>query len=120
MKKPEKIHDQTSCMAALNAMSDSFYVIGGKWKLRIIISLKNGNKRFNEIQRSIPGLSAKVLSGELKDLEANGLIQRVVHNETPVVVEYLPTSYSDTLEPVLNSLVAWGENHREKIRNGEF
>lgn len=120
MKNSEKVHDQQSCKAALNAMSDSFYVIGGKWKLRIIISLRSGHTRFNEIQRSIPGLSAKVLSGELKDLEANGLIERKVYAETPVVVEYVITPYSDTLEPVLEALINWGEQHRNKLREGAF
>lgn len=108
-------HD--TCQQKLNAVGDAMYVIGGKWKLRIIIAIKEGHKRFNELQRTINGISAKVLSGELKDLELNGLVTRNVQTGTPVVVEYELTPYSDTLSEVLRSLSNWGEQHREKIRS---
>lgn len=106
-----------ACQQKLNAVGDAMYVIGGKWKLRIIIAIKEGHKRFNELQRTINGISAKVLSSELKDLELNGFIKRTVQTGTPVIVEYELTGYSDTLQDVLNSLSAWGEMHREKIRS---
>jgi len=103
--------------ATLNAVADALYVIGGKWKLRIIVALKDGNKRFNEMQRLIEGISAKVLSTELKDLELNGFIRRNVFTGTPVVVEYELTEYADTLGDVLQALSEWGTLHREKVRN---
>ena len=105
------------CKATLNAVADALYVIGGKWKLRIIVALKDGNKRFNEMQRLIEGISAKVLSTELKDLELNGFIHRNVFTGTPVVVEYELTEYADTLGDVLQALSEWGTLHREKVRN---
>ena len=105
------------CKATLNAVADALYVIGGKWKLRIIVALKDGNKRFNEMQRLIEGISAKVLSTELKDLELNGFIRRNVFTGTPVVVEYELTEYADTLGDVLQALSEWGARHREKVRN---
>ena len=105
------------CKATLNAVADALYVIGGKWKLRIIVALKDGNKRFNEMQRLIEGISAKVLSSELKDLELNGFIRRNVFTGTPVVVEYELTEYADTLGDVLQALSEWGARHREKVRN---
>jgi DNA-binding HxlR family transcriptional regulator len=105
------------CKATLNAVADALYVIGGKWKLRIIVALKDGNKRFNEMQRLIEGISAKVLSTELKDLELNGFIRRNVFTGTPVVVEYELTEYADTLGDVLQALSEWGAIHREKVRN---
>ena len=105
------------CQQKLSAVGDALYVIGGKWKLRIIIALNEGNHRFNELQRVIEGISAKVLSQELKDLELNGFVQRKVHDTTPVVVEYLPTDYTTSLKKVLESLSEWGEMHREKLRN---
>ena len=105
------------CKATLNAVADALYVIGGKWKLRIIVALKDGNKRFNEMQRLIEGISAKVLSTELKDLELNGFIRRNVFTGTPVVVEYELTQYADTLGDVLQALSEWGALHREKVRN---
>src|SRR5687768_15532644 len=92
------------CKATLNSIADALHVIGGKWKLRIIVSLKEGNRRFNDMQRHIDGISAKVLSAELKDLELNGFIRRTVFTGTPVVVEYALTAYADTLEHVLHAL----------------
>lgn len=105
-----------SCQNHLTAVGDALYVIGGKWKLRIIIALKDGHNRFNDLQRTITGISAKVLSTELKDLEMNGFVKRNVNTGTPVVVEYELTGYSDTLHEVLSALGNWGTMHREKIR----
>ncbi len=104
------------CKATLNSIADALHVIGGKWKLRIIVSLKEGNRRFNEMQRHIDGISAKVLSAELKDLELNGFIRRKVFTGTPVVVEYELTPYADTLEDVLHALSQWGAMHKEEVR----
>jgi DNA-binding HxlR family transcriptional regulator len=108
---------EKECTKSLAAVGDALYVIGGKWKLRIIIALReDGSKRFNELQRRIMGISAKVLSNELKDLELNGFVKRNVYPQTPVVVEYELTSYSDTLNEVLHSLSTWGAKHLDKIR----
>lgn len=101
----------------LKSVSDALYAIGGKWKLQIIIALFNGNKRFNELQRTVTGISARVLSNELKDLEQNGFVKRKVDAETfPVLVEYELNSYSFSLEEVVNALSKWGINHREHIK----
>lgn len=107
---------EAQCKATLNSVADALYVIGGKWKLRIIVALKDGNKRFNEMQRLIDGISAKVLSSELKDLELNGFVRRNVFTGTPVVVEYELTDYADTLGDVLQTLSEWGAMHKEKVR----
>jgi len=107
---------EAQCKATLNSVADALYVIGGKWKLRIIVALKDGTKRFNEMQRLIDGISAKVLSTELKDLELNGFIRRNVFTGTPVVVEYELTDYADTLGDVLQTLSEWGAMHKEKVR----
>ncbi len=112
-----QIHSKEECTRALNGIGDALYVIGGKWKLRIIIGLIEGNKRFNELQRTIKGISARVLSHELKELELNGFIKRNVYTQTPVIVEYELTSYSETLENVLTALSEWGIMHREKLRS---
>lgn len=109
----EKKHDV--CLAQLTAVRDTLDVIGGKWKLLIIISIGSGNKRFREIERSIPKISSKVLADELKDLEQHDLIIRTVYDESPVLIEYTLTPYSDTLTDVLDSLVKWGANHRKRI-----
>jgi DNA-binding HxlR family transcriptional regulator len=105
------------CTSALGAVGDALYVIGGKWKLRILIALSEGPKRFNELQRLVTGISARVLSNELKDLELNGFVTRTVHENTiPTGVEYERTDYADTLQDVVNALHDWGAMHRKKIR----
>jgi DNA-binding HxlR family transcriptional regulator len=112
-----KIETQEQCTRALTGIGDALYVVGGKWKLRVVIALKGGNKRFNELQRTITGISARVLSHELRELEINGFIKRNVFTQTPVIVEYELTEYSDTLGPVLTALSEWGIMHRDKIRS---
>ena len=112
----EERPSEVQCKAMLNSVADALYVIGGKWKLRIIVALKEGTKRFNEMQRLIDGISAKVLSTELKDLELNGFVRRNVFTGTPVVVEYELTEYAETLDDVLQTLSECGAMHREKVR----
>jgi DNA-binding HxlR family transcriptional regulator len=109
---------EAQCRATLTSIADALYVIGGKWKLRIIVAMKEGNKRFNEMQRTIEGISAKVLSAELKDLELNGFVTRKVYTGTPVVVEYELTDYCETLNDVLHTLSEWGAMHKETVKKG--
>jgi DNA-binding HxlR family transcriptional regulator len=116
LKMDKEIISEAQCKATLNSVADALYVIGGKWKLRIIVALKEGNRRFNEMQRLIEGISAKVLSTELKDLELNGFVRRNVFTGTPVVVEYELTEYAETLSGVLQSLSEWGAKHKEKVK----
>lgn len=107
---------EAQCSKHLSAVEDALYVIGGKWTLRVMIALLSGQTRFNELQRTIKGISARVLSGELKDLEINGLAKRVVlADQKPVVVEYLPTDYSKTLKEIISALADWGIKHKKKI-----
>jgi len=104
----------------LSATEDALYVIGGKWTLRVMIAILSGQTRFNELQRILNGISARVLSGELKDLEINGLVKRVVHaDKKPVVVEYVPTEYSKTLKGIIAGLAEWGVQHKKKITSEE-
>jgi DNA-binding HxlR family transcriptional regulator len=97
-------------------IQDTLYVIGGKWKLPIIIAVYYGNSRFTDLKRCIPKITSRVLSKELKELEANKLIKRTVYDESPVLVEYTFAEYAHTLEPVITELTKWGEQHRKKIR----
>jgi DNA-binding HxlR family transcriptional regulator len=116
-KKADKLKAQ-QCTGSLGAVADALYAIGGKWKLRILIAILDGNKHFNELRRSVDGISAKVLSNELKELELNEFITRTVYTGTPVVVEYELTEYSETLHDVMCSLNEWGTMHRERIKKG--
>jgi len=104
------------CSGLMIPIGDALYVIGGKWKLRVIIAVRDGHKRFNDIQRAVEGISARVLSSELKELELNGFISRVVHTGTPVVVEYQITDYAYSLGDVLQALANWGPMHRDKLK----
>lgn len=103
--------------ATLRSVGDALYAIGGKWKLRIIIALFNGTKRFNDLQRTVVGISARVLSNELRELELNGFVKRKVNTETfVVVIEYELTDYSFTLNDVVMSLSNWGVKHKEYVK----
>lgn len=107
-----------SCAEMLMNVGDALYVIGGKWKLRVIIALYNGAKRFNELQRTVTGISARLLAVELKQLELNGFVIRKVNTDVaPVLIEYEITDYCKTLAEVVNSLNQWGKMHRNNIKN---
>ncbi|HMI60243.1 MAG TPA: helix-turn-helix domain-containing protein [Puia sp.] len=100
----------------VQALQDAIYVIGGKWKLPIINSICTGNKRFREIERSIPGLTTRMLSKELRELEMNKLITRKVYDTVPVLVEYESTAYSRSFGHIILDLIKWGKEHRKKVR----
>ncbi|PZF74134.1 winged helix-turn-helix transcriptional regulator [Taibaiella soli] len=103
----------------VQALQDTIYVIGGKWKLPIINSICNGNKRFREIERSIPGITTRMLSRELKDMEMNGLIKRTVYDSSPVLVEYESTEYCHSFGDIILQMIKWGKAHRKKIKAGK-
>lgn len=114
--KNEPVLSHAECTGSLRNVLDALYVLNGKWKLPLILSLMQSSKRFNEIQQEITGISAKVLAKELKDLELNQFIRRNVYPTTPVSIIYEATAYSITLKKVLAELSTWGEQHREKIK----
>jgi DNA-binding HxlR family transcriptional regulator len=89
--------------------------LNGRWKLPILVSLQFGNKRFNEISREINGITDKMLSKELKELELNQLIKRTVYDTFPPTVEYAITPHGLSLDTVISSLKSWGAHHRKKI-----
>lgn len=105
------------CHKILNGMADALYAVGGKWKLMIIIAMARGNNRFTELQRQVTGISARVLSSELKELESNGFIVKKVSVGYPVLIEYELLPYSYTLEKVIGAMTEWGIQHRQKIKS---
>lgn len=100
----------------VKALQDTIYVIGGKWKLPIINSICNGNKRFREIERSIPGITTRMLSRELKEMEMNKLIKRTVSPDSPVLVEYESTPYCKTFGNIILAMIEWGKEHKKYIQ----
>ncbi|HEY3387617.1 MAG TPA: helix-turn-helix domain-containing protein [Saprospiraceae bacterium] len=118
MKKLIPGMEKSACRHRLNAISDALYAIGGKWRLQIIVAMLEGTNRFNELQRSIEGISSKVLASELKDLEMNGFIRRQVIPGPPVIVQYELTGYSHSLTSVLDALYEWGSQHKVEVKRG--
>jgi DNA-binding HxlR family transcriptional regulator len=103
------------CDNVHNAIQDTLYVVNGKWKLVILsILVNNGTRRFGELAREA-GISPRILSKELNELEMNQLVIREVQETKPVTVNYSATKYAETLKEVLDAMIRWGENHRKKI-----
>lgn len=100
----------------LMAVHDAMDVLNGKWKISIISSICYYNKRrFSNILNDVPGISNRMLSKELKDLEINLLVKRIVLDTQPVTVEYQLTDYGWSLQNIIKSLTEWGKNHRKII-----
>lgn len=98
------------------AVGASIEVFGGKWKSIILYYLLNeGPIRFNELQRKVNGITQRMLTKQLKDLEQDGLIRRKAYPEVPPRVEYSLTTTGKTLEPILHLMRSWGEKHAQKI-----
>lgn len=107
-KNTEKSYFGCPTEAALDA-------IGGKWKGMILYHLSHGTKRFSELQRLIPAVSQRMLTAQLRQLEADQIIHREVYPEVPPKVEYSLTDFGQALEPVLRSLQNWGVAYLEKL-----
>ncbi|OVE64474.1 MarR family transcriptional regulator [Clostridium diolis] len=90
-------------------------LIGGKWKVLILRDLINGTKRFGELKKSINSISQKVLTQQLREMEEDGLVERTVYAEVPPRVEYSLTEDGISLKPVLNSMLAWGKQYKDRI-----
>jgi DNA-binding HxlR family transcriptional regulator len=107
-------HHGPECKKARLAMQDTLDVVGGKWKLVLITILRNGKLKFKELSREA-GITPRILSKELKELEAHGLVTRKVCDTRPITVEYSLTPYSATLDEVVLAMHAWGLKHRKRI-----
>lgn len=104
------------CTKMLIAIRDTKDVLNGKWKTHIIGALLfKGKMRFMDLLREIHGISPKMLSKELQELELNELIKRTVLNCKPITVEYELTPHGYTLDQLLREMAKWGQLHREKM-----
>jgi DNA-binding HxlR family transcriptional regulator len=90
-------------------------VIGGKWKGVILFHLLAGTKRFNELMRLIPGVTQRMLTRQLRELEDDGIVARKIYAEVPPKVEYSLTEFGGTLEDLLRHLQRWGSDSLETI-----
>jgi len=107
-----------NCSHKILAISDTMDILKGKWKMSIIACLCYRPMRYSELQREVRGISGKVLSRELKDLEMNGLIDRTVLNTAPVAVEYRITEYGNSLKELTDTIADWGFIRRRRIISG--
>lgn len=106
------------CSQKILAISDTMEILNGKWKMSIIACLCYKPMRYSELLKEVKGISGKMLSRELKDLEINELIDRHVLNTAPVAVEYQITDYGKSLQQLTNTIADWGFIHRKRIISG--
>jgi DNA-binding HxlR family transcriptional regulator len=104
-------HNATHCPVEV-----TLSVIGGKWKPLILWHLSEGGvRRFLELQRTIPGITRKMLTQHLRELERDGVVARQIFDEMPVRVEYSLTKYGQTLRPLIRVLCDWGSKHEAHV-----
>jgi DNA-binding HxlR family transcriptional regulator len=101
--------DHQNCPVKLTAS-----IIGGKWKAPLLFYLEGRTRRFCELQRLIPGLTKKMLTQHLRELEHDGIVHRKVFAEVPPHVEYSLTRHGESLKPILKLMSAWGKRHRAR------
>ncbi|MGA2979654.1 MAG: helix-turn-helix domain-containing protein [Terriglobales bacterium] len=101
--------DHSNCPVKLTAS-----IIGGKWKPSLLFHLEGRTRRFCELQRLIPGLTKKMLTQHLRELERDGIVRRKVFAEVPPRVEYSLTRHGESLKPILKLMSAWGTRHRAR------
>lgn len=94
----------------------TLFLIGDKWKVLILRDLMPGTKRFGELKKSIGSVSQKVLTAQLRDMEANGLISRKVYAEVPPRVEYSLTDLGKSLKPILDAMKNWDEDYKKSLQ----
>ncbi|WP_445487992.1 winged helix-turn-helix transcriptional regulator [Niallia sp. 03133] len=94
-------------------------VIGGKWKCVILCHLTHGKKRTSELKRLMPNITQKMLTQQLRELEEDGVINRIIYQQIPPKVEYELSEYGKSLESILDSLCNWGKTHITRIYGDE-
>ncbi len=100
-----------------NPVNRTLKVIGGKWKPLILWYLCDKTYRFNELLKVMNGVTQKMLTQQLREMETDQIVLRKVYAEIPPRVEYSITEYGKTLQPILESMSKWGEKHSELIKN---
>ncbi len=89
-------------------------IVGGRWKVMVIHYLLEGDRRFNELQRLLTGITPRTLTKQLRELERDGIVARTAYPEIPPRVEYALTPLGRSLEPVLLAMASWGERYPEE------
>ena len=89
-------------------------LIGNKWKLHIIRNLRVRPWRFNELQKSLEGISQKVLTDSLRSMESDGIVTRTVYPEVPPRVEYALSELGESMRPIIDAMEAWGKEYKKR------
>lgn len=105
---------KTTCPAEI-----TLSIIGGRWKTLLLYHLFQGVKRFSELQRTTIGITQKMLTQQLREMERDGLVHREVYAEVPPKVEYSLTPMGQTLEPVVHAMCDWGLKYNEGRLDGQ-
>ena len=92
-------------------------LISDRWKVLILRDLMPGTKRFGELKKSIGHVTQKVLTANLREMEAQGLLQRRVYAEVPPRVEYTLTALGYSLKPILDAMQSWGEQYKASVKD---
>src|SRR5258708_21400373 len=98
---------------------ETIAVVGGKWKPMILYALLNSPRRFGELNRVIPGVTQRMLTLQLRELEEDGVIHREVYKQVPPKVEYSLTPFGRTIEPLLLLMNQWGEQQRNRFTKAQ-
>jgi DNA-binding HxlR family transcriptional regulator len=96
------------------AVTTTVNLIGGKWKTVALYHLMKQPNRFSELQRKLPGVTQRMLTLQLRELEADGLVHREVYPQVPPKVEYSVTDLGRTLEPIVKAMLTWGETYQAR------
>lgn len=95
-------------------MAYTLSILGGRWKPAILCRLSNGTMRYGELKKDIEGISERMLVAQLRELETDGIVERIVYAEVPPRVEYRLTKLGNSLTPVLSAMSKWGDMHRNQ------
>jgi DNA-binding HxlR family transcriptional regulator len=114
MKQPRP-KKQMNCTQGC-AVTTTVDLIGGKWKTVALYHLLGEPKRFSELQRKLPGVTQRMLTLQLRELEAGGLVHREVYPQVPPKVEYSLTELGCTLEPIIRAMLTWGETYQTRTQ----
>ncbi|KAB8320824.1 helix-turn-helix transcriptional regulator [Tolypothrix campylonemoides VB511288] len=112
MKAEAENHSRLTC-----EVETTLRVIGGRWKVLIIRELMGGVKRFGELQRALDGITQKMLTQQLREMEEDGIIHRKVYPQIPPKVEYSLTPLGESLQPILYAMHEWGVKHVSQINS---
>lgn len=108
------LHEMSDALPAC-PVETTLTLISDKWKVLILRDLLTGIKRFGELKKSLDGVSQKVLTSQLRQMEASGLLTRKVYAEVPPRVEYTLTELGYSLQPVLEAMRDWGEAYKKRF-----